>query len=352
MDRGAGRQREDLRGHGSGLPGGRPLRADLGSGGAVRFRRPSGDDDPARSLAGAPRPARAGAAADVAGLEADRRRRRVRPGADVQPRLRTQLSAGALGDPLLLLPHAASLRLGPRRRCPHAAAHPRQVSRFRHPARVGSAHRQERRFLRRQLDRGARSHPRVLRPRFGGHPPSGGHGLLQPARAPAGADQGAGGFPLRPIQERGPGDRSLRPRRDAADRRRQRARRAGSARACRRVGGRRRVRDIALRRAPARALPPQRPARLPGQRGLRDHPGRGTGLWRSGGRTGHRWGEGHGRAGGDRVAGGASGGRPLCRGDLAAKASPPSAAACRSNAERFSVERFIEELRAWIDRNS
>lgn len=34
------------------------------------------------------------------------------------------------------------------------------------------------------------------------------------------------------------------------------------------------------------------------------------------------------------------------------KSSPPSAAVCRSNAEGFSVERFVQELRGWIDRNS
>jgi hypothetical protein len=32
--------------------------------------------------------------------------------------------------------------------------------------------------------------------------------------------------------------------------------------------------------------------------------------------------------------------------------SPPTAAACRRNAERFSVERFIDELRSWVDRHS
>jgi glycosyltransferase involved in cell wall biosynthesis len=33
-------------------------------------------------------------------------------------------------------------------------------------------------------------------------------------------------------------------------------------------------------------------------------------------------------------------------------ASPPTAATCRANAERFSAERFADELRAWVDGNT
>ena len=138
-----------------------------------------------------------------------------------------------------------------------------------------------------------------LRPRRRGHPPPGRHRLLRPSPQPrerSGALAvsrfvpyksvdlaieacAAAGVPLT-VAGAGPEEESLRAL--AAE-----------------LAGRGQLRDLALRRAAAGAVPGQRRARLPRRRGLRDHPGRGAGVRRAGCGAGPSAGRGTPSCGGD-----------------------------------------------------